>query len=229
MHETVIAISSAVWLGILTSISPCPMATNIAAISYISRRVRRPSVVVSTGLLYSAGRTAAYLALGILIVGGALSMPVLARFLQDTMNKILGPVLIVAGLFLLEILTMSLPGLNLGSRLQQHTEKWGAWGAFPLGVIFALSFCPVSAALFFGSLIPVALKTGSGILVPSAYGIGTALPVFVFAVAVALGAGRIGTLFNRITQIEKWARRVTGVIFIIVGVYFSFIYIFQIA
>lgn len=227
MQETILAISSAIWLGILTSISPCPMATNIAAISFISRRVRRPSAVLITGLLYTIGRTAAYLGIGILIVAGALSMPEIARFLQKTMNQILGPVLIIAGLFLLELLQVSLPGLNLAARIQAHAEKWGTWGALPLGAIFALSFCPVSAALFFGSLIPIALKTGSGILVPSAYGIGTALPVFGFAVLIALGAGRIGTMFNKITLIEKWARRLTGIIFIIVGIYFSMMYIFN--
>lgn len=227
MPEYLLSLTSALWLGILTSISPCPLATNIAAISYIGKRVRRPAVVLTTGLLYTLGRAVAYLALGILIVSSVLSTPALARFLQQYMNKILGPVLIVTGLFLLEILHFSIPGFNLGSRMQSAADKWGAWGAFPLGVIFALSFCPVSAALFFGSLIPVALKYGSGIVVPTVYGIGTALPVFVFAVLIAFGARSLGNVFNRITQIEKWARRITGVIFILVGIYFSLMYIFH--
>ncbi|MBN1356653.1 sulfite exporter TauE/SafE family protein [bacterium] len=228
MQELIISISSAVWLGILTSISPCPMATNIAAISYIGRRVQHPVTVLSTGILYTAGRSAAYLSLGILIVSSVLSTPVIARFLQQYMNKLLGPVLIVAGLFLLEILKFSLPGLNLGANLQEKTDRWGMWGALPLGVIFALSFCPVSAALFFGSLIPLALKNSSGVIIPSVYGIGTALPVFMFAVLIALGARSLGNVFNRITQIEKWARRITGVIFIVVGIYFSLMYIFKV-
>ena len=228
MQELVFAISSSVWLGILTSISPCPMATNIAAISYIGKRVQKPVVVLSTGLLYTAGRSFAYLILGVLIVTSLLSTPFLARFMQKYMNVILGPVLILAGLFLLEVLKFSLPGWNPGAHMQEKADKWGAWGAFPLGIIFALSFCPVSAALFFGSLIPIALKNSSGVLVPLFYGIGTALPVFVFAVLIGLGARSIGTVFNKITQIEKWTRRITGGIFVLVGIYFILIYIFKI-
>ena len=228
MPEYLLSLTSALWLGILTSISPCPLATNIAAISYIGKRVQRPAVVFSTGLLYTLGRVVAYLALGILIVSSVLSTPALARFLQQYMNKFLGPVLIVAGLFLLEILHFSIPGFNLGSRMQSTADKWGAWGAFPLGVIFALSFCPVSAALFFGSLIPLAVSHSSSVLIPSVYGIGTSLPVFIFAVLIAFGAQKLGTVFNRITQIEKWARRITGVIFILVGIYFSLMYIFHV-
>lgn len=227
MLDYLLSLGSALWLGILTSISPCPLATNIAAISYIGKRVQKPRVVLGTGLLYTIGRSAAYVTLGTLIVASVLSTPALARFLQQYMNKLLGPVLIIAGLFVLEILNISMPGLNLGAHMQTVAGKWGAWGAFPLGVIFAVSFCPVSAALFFGSLIPLALKYGSGIVVPTVYGIGTALPVFVFAVLIALGARSLGNVFNRITQIEKWARRITGIIFILVGIYFSLMYIFH--
>ena len=228
MQDLLFSTSSALWLGVLTSISPCPLATNIAAISYIGKRVQRPVTVFSTGLLYTAGRSAAYLVLGILIVSCVLSTPVLARFLQQYMNKILGPVLIITGLFLLEVLRFSIPGLNLGARVQDQAGKWGAWGALPLGIVFALSFCPVSAALFFGSLIPLALKSSSGVIIPTVYGIGTALPVFVFAVLISLSARSIGNVFNKITQIEKWARCITGALFITVGIYFTLMYIFKI-
>ncbi len=227
MPEYLLSMTSAFWLGILTSISPCPLATNIAAISYIGKRVQRPGIVLSTGLLYTLGRSFAYLALGVLIVSSVLSTPALARFLQQYMNKLLGPVLIITGLFLLEILKLSIPGFNMGTRMQTIADKWGAWGAFPLGVVFALSFCPVSAALFFGSLIPLALSHHSSVLIPTVYGIGTSLPVFVFAILIAFGARRLGNVFNRITQIEKWARRITGVIFLLVGIYFSLMYIFH--
>ncbi len=226
MDELIVSASSALWLGILTSVSPCPMATNIAGISYIGKRIQSPALVFLTGLLYTAGRTAAYLGLSVLLVSSVLSTPVLARFVQQYMNKILGPVLIITGLFLLEVLKLSLPGLNVGTRMHEKADKWGIWGALPLGILFALAFCPVSAALFFGSLLPLALKNGSGIIIPSLYGIGTALPVFAFAVLIALGARSIGNVFNKITQIEKWARRITGIIFICVGIYFCFVYIF---
>ncbi len=228
MSDLFLGITSAAWLGILTSISPCPLATNIAAISFISKRIEKPFTTLITGILYTLGRSAAYLGLGIMIVSSVLSTPVLARFLQQYMNKLLGPILIIAGLFLLDIFRFSFPGSGLGETLQKHADRWGIWGAFPLGIIFALSFCPVSAALFFGSLIPIALANNSGVLIPTVYGIGTALPVFIFAVLIALGARTLGNVFNKITSIEKWARRITGVLFIGVGIYFCLMYIFKV-
>jgi threonine/homoserine/homoserine lactone efflux protein len=95
-----------------------------------------------------------------------------------------------------------------------------------LGVVFALSFCPLSAALFFGSLIPLAIRNGSRVLLPSLYGVGTALPVFAFALVIALGARSLATVFRRLTQVERVARWATGAVFVGVGIYLSVVHIF---
>ncbi|MBU1707057.1 sulfite exporter TauE/SafE family protein [bacterium] len=220
---------SALWLGILTAISPCPMATNIAAISYIARRVENPRRVLLTGLLYTVGRMVAYVVVGMLVVWSILSIPQVSNSLQKIMHLLLGPVLILAGVFILGLLNISASGSSgLSERLGRRVETLGLWGAGLLGIIFALSFCPVSAALFFGSLIPLAVKFGSIGLMPSIYGIGTALPVLVFAILLAYGAHSVGRLFQRLSQIERWARRVTGVVFILIGIYLSLTNIFGI-
>lgn len=229
MDSYAIALGSAAWLGILTSISPCPLATNIAAITYIGRRVDNPRKVVAAGLLYTLGRMVTYLALGILIVASVLSIPELAMFLQQNMNKFLGPILIVVGMFLLNLISFSLPGGGLGSSMQGRVERFGIWGAALLGMLFALSFCPVSAALFFGSLIPLAVEHQSSIMMPTVYGIGTALPVIVFAFVIAISTRLVGVMFNKLKTIEKWARKITGVVFIAVGIYYTLIYIFGIS
>ncbi|MEW6182999.1 MAG: aromatic aminobenezylarsenical efflux permease ArsG family transporter [Bacillota bacterium] len=217
----------ALWLGILTSISPCPLATNIAAISFIGRRVGNTRLVLLSGLLYAIGRMAVYLALGILIVASVLSIPEVSNFLQKYMHKLLGPLLIIVGMFLLELIRFNFGGFGVSERVQQRVERSGIWGAWLLGVVFALSFCPVSAALFFGSLIPLSVKHGSSVLLPSLYGIGTALPVVVFAFLVAFAAQLVGRIFNQLTQIEWWVRRITGGIFIVVGIYYCLVYIFH--
>ncbi len=162
MDQLYVAMSTALWLGILTSISPCPLATNIAAVSFIGRRLDRPGLVVASGALYTLGRTIAYVGLGVLLVGGALSVPELSRFLQKYMNQILGPLLIIAGMFLLNMISFTTSGSAMGERLQKRIGTMGIWGAVPLGMLFALSFCPISAALFFGSLIPLVDRTGVG-------------------------------------------------------------------
>jgi len=227
MDSYIWALGTAAWLGILTSISPCPLATNIAAISFIGKRMGKPRSVLLSGIIYTLGRMATYLALGILIVASILSIPELSYFLQKYMNTFLGPILIVVGMFLLELISIDLMRSNIGARIQKRAERFGIWGAGLLGLVFALSFCPVSAALFFGSLIPLAVQHESSVLMPTIYGIGTALPVFAFAVLIAIGAGFVGKVFNKLTQFELWARRITGVIFILVGIYYCLIYIFR--
>jgi len=228
MESTALAAVGALWLGVLTSISPCPLATNIVAISFIGKRVGQTRQVLLSGLLYTAGRVFAYLVLAVVLVAGLLSIPQVSNFLQKYMNRLLGPILILACMFLLELITVNLRGVSVSEKMKERAEKGGMLSACLMGVVFALSFCPISAALFFGSLIPLSIKHGSRLLFPSLYGLGTALPVVAFAVIVALGAQSVGKTFNKLTQVEVWARRATGIVFICVGVYLSLRYIFGI-
>ena len=226
MDTLLLGVTTAVWFGILTSISPCPLATNIAAISFIGKRVGDPRRVFLSGLFYTFGRMLAYVALGILLVLSLLSIHGTSNFLQNHMNKLIGPILILVGMVLLELIPLSLPGGGPGEKTRRRAETAGIWGSAFLGIVFALSFCPVSAALFFGSLVPLATKHESLFLLPSLYGVGTALPVIVFAVMIALGVRSVGKLFDKLTQFEKWARYVTGAIFVLVGIYYCLVFIF---
>jgi cytochrome c biogenesis protein CcdA len=224
----VFAAASAFWLGVLTSISPCPLATNIAAISFVGRRLQNPRQVLLGGLLYTLGRALAYGILGALLVSSLLNAPVVAQLLQKYLNQIIGPLLVVIGMFLLELLSFGGRGGGTFVGLQERAARRGVWGAFLLGFLFALSFCPISAALFFGSLIPLAVAEESGVLLPAVYGIGTGLPVLVVAFVVATGAKSIGAAFQKLSAFEKWARRITGVVFILVGVYLTLVYVFAV-
>ncbi len=220
-------LATAFWLGILTSISPCPMAANIAAMSFLGKRTGGARPVLISSLSYVLGRMVAYVVIGAIVVAGLLSIPGVSNFLQKYMNRILGPVLIVAGVFLLEWIRFYIPGLSAGSRLQTRAERGGLWGPLVLGIVLALTFCPVSAALFFGSLIPLSVQHHSPLVFPAIYGIGTGLPVVVFAVLIAMGTQWVGRAFNRLTVFDKWARRITGIIFIAVGVHYVLSYWFN--
>lgn len=228
MNELLPAALSALWLGILTSISPCPLATNIAAISFISRRISRTRVLFLMGILYTLGRMLTYVILAILLVTSILSIPQVSHILQKYMNKLLGPILIFVGMILLELIHINVSSSGLTEKMQKRVEAGGIWGAGLLGVLFALSFCPISAALFFGSLIPLSVKCSSSLMLPALYGIGTGLPVFLFALLIAFGAQSVGKTFNKLTQLEWWTRRITGIIFILIGIYFCLAYIFAI-
>jgi len=221
MDATLAVSATAFWLGLLTSVSPCPLAANIAAMSYIGREVGSRRRALVAGLLYTLGRTLAYAALAAILVDGLLSIPEVALFLQEHMNRVLGPLLVAVGLVLLE--WIRLPGF--GSRIYDRTGgrlvKAGLVGALPLGAVLALAFCPVSAGLFFGGLIPLALEHRSSLWLPSLYGLGTGLPVVAFAVLVSAGLAWAGSAFHRLQVVERWARRATALAVIAVGLYYT--------
>jgi cytochrome c biogenesis protein CcdA len=158
MGTLLLAAGTALWLGILTSISPCPLSTNIAAVSYVGRRVGSSGAVLLSGVLYTAGRSLAYMVLGAASVWSLMSMVTVSSFLQGTFSRLLGPILIVLGMLLLGIFELKLPSVGVSDELQERVDRAGLWGAGILGLVFALAFCPVSAGLFFGGLVPMAVE-----------------------------------------------------------------------
>jgi len=231
------ALAAAFGFGLWTAVSPCPLATNIAAVSFLSRSAAQPRKVLSSGLAYTLGRTAVYVGLGVLILY-ILQMPwaggdnpgqassSISRLLLKYGGMVIGPVLIVAGMLLLGLLSFS-GSLNVGGQsLQQRASGGGVKWAFALGVLFALSFCPISATIFFGSMITLSTQNRSPVLLPTAFGIATALPVIVFAFLIAFAGQYVGKVFNRMTQIDRWLRRTTGVVFIVAGLYYTLTHVY---
>ena len=218
MTEFSIPAFAALWLGILTSISPCPLASNIAAVSYIGKSLADTRKVLLSGLAYVLGRTLVYSALGFLLVKSFVSAPGLSFFLQRHGNEVLGPLLILIGLFLLKIIRLDFLSFSAGGENRFQNVK-GILPAFLMGGVFALSFCPVSAALFFGALVPLAAKESSAVLLPSLFGIGTGLPVALFAVLAAQGLKSAGRFYDNMAKFERAARLSTGLIFIGAGIW----------
>lgn len=213
-----LAIGTAAWLGVLTSISPCPLATNVAAIAFVSRDGGTPRRALAAGLLYTVGRSLAYVLLAAVAVFAMERLLGLSTFLQGTFYKLLGPLLILVGMVLVGLIDLKLPQRSQ-SVSEERVRRGGIFAALPLGALFALSFCPVSAALFFGMLIPLATKHGSVLTLPTVYGVATGLPVALFAVAIAFGATKIAAAFTAASRIERIARPVTGGLLILIGIY----------
>lgn len=226
---SILAVLTALWLGILTAVSPCPLATNIAAISFIAKKAGRKDHVLNSGFLYALGRTLVYVGLGVVITAGLLGNADVSRFLQKHMNEILGPILILLGLILLNWLGEGVSFTFKTDKLREKTAKGSVFLAVPIGALFALTFCPVSAGLFFGGLIPLAIREGSFVILPLFYGIGTALPVIIFAFLLAFAGNYVGKAFNSLTHIEVWIRKITGAVFILVGIYYSLVHIYGVS
>lgn len=216
-----IPVLAAFSLGLLTAISPCPLATNIAAIAYISQRVTDRRYAVTTSILYTLGRMLAYSVIGMLIIKAGLEVPGLASALQNTGDKVIGPILIVVGAILLNIHRLSFGTGNAKlSSVGERVSRWGRVGSFLLGILFALAFCPYSGVLYFGVLIPLALKSSGGIGLPAVFAIGTSIPVLLFGIALSYGVTRVSRWFNALTRAQNIIRIVTSWILIGVGVYY---------
>ena len=223
MEGSLAAFGTAIWLGILMSISPCPLASNIAALSYLSKNLQSRGAILLSGTSYTLGRVIAYVGVSVLLITGLLTVFSVAQFLQTWTNRVIGPLLILLGIVLLDLIRFPMPDVGSSPRLERLAQG-GSPGAAALGFIFALSFCPISAALFFGSLIPLSVERGSKFIIPALFGIGTAAPVAIFAIMIAFGARSIGKTYERITLFAKWAKRITGVVFILAGVYYIVTY-----
>ena len=226
MTVFLLAAGGAFWLGVLTSISPCPLATNLAAISYVGQNVRSAPGALLSGLAYSVGRALTYAAIGALVVAGLFSVPGLSNTLQRTMNQVLGPVLILVGMYLLGLFSFRFSSRAGNAGLWERLAKARLPGALVLGILFALSFCPVSAALYFGSLIPLAIQHRSPWLLPAIYGLGTGLPVFLLAGLIATGGHALGKALDRLHAVERYARLGTGFVLVSIGLYLSVRFIF---
>lgn len=228
MSELWFGVSTAIWLGLVTAVSPCPLATNIAAVTFIGRQVGEPRKVFWSGFAYGAGRVLAYIVLGGLITAAVISASSVSSMLQGVMAKLIGPLLILVGMVLLNLLPMpSSMNVPLAGRAGRF-QKAGIAGAGALGFLCALAFCPVSAALFFGSLIPLSIEHGRSLLYPSLYGLATALPVVILGTGIALGAHWAGKVLKQLPRIERVARLVTGVVFILAGLYLTAKYVFAV-
>jgi cytochrome c-type biogenesis protein len=246
MVAYLIYILAAFYLGVLTSISPCPLATNIAAISYIGRKVDNPRLVLAAGLLYTLGRCLLYLGLAVLLATTAMSITAVSLFLQKYIHLALGPIFLLLGMFLVGLITVNSGGSFMSEGMQKRIDAMGIWGALLLGILFAVSFCPTSAAWFFGLLtlimgsnaeavtsvlarVGLVLSEdtlpGCTIILPLIYGIGTAIPVLVVAFLLAYSAKSIGKTYSVLSKMEWWARMATGWLFVLLGGYYSLRYV----
>ena len=212
-------ILSAFVLGLMTAVSPCPLATNITAIGFISKDIESRRKVFINGLVYTLGRAVSYTAIGLLFFFGA-SQFMLGGFLQEWGEKILGPLLILIGLFMLGILSLRIPGLASLTEKMESKAKGGFWGVLLLGIVFALAFCPYSGVLYFGMLIPMTISSASGLYLPLIFALATGIPVILFAWLIAFSIGSIGRVYDRLKTFEIWFRRFVAVLFIAVGIYY---------
>ena len=212
---------TALLLGLLTALSPCPLATNIAAIGYIGKDIEDRRSVFRKGLLYTLGRVVAYTLLGVVLIGiihSGASMFGVQKFIGTWGELLLGPLLIVIGLLMLFGHRLNFPQFGFNGKGEGLAKK-GSWGAFLLGVLFAMAFCPTSGMFYFGMLIPMSATATMGYLLPVVFAVATALPVLIVAWILAFSAGEIGKFYGRVKTIERWLSIVVGVVFIIVGIY----------
>jgi len=216
-----IPLVAAFFIGLVMTFSPCPLATNITAIAFISKKIGDSRHTLLVGTLYALGRMAAYIGLTALIVYAGLNIQSISLFLQEYGEKLIGPFLVIMGILMLELVDIpSIGGQGWLQKIELYLGEKGYLGGFLLGVIFALALCPFAAVLFFGMLIPIALKTGDAIFVPAVFGIATALPVIIISLVLVSGVNRVSGMMTAVQKNEKWIKWAVAAVFIIVGVYY---------
>jgi cytochrome c-type biogenesis protein len=212
---------SALLLGFMTAISPCPLATNITAVGFISKDIENRNRVFINGLLYTLGRAISYTILALIIYFGADQFK-FSGFFQLYGEKIIGPLLIIIGLFMLDILKIKFPGLSgITSRMETKT-KWSYFDAILLGMVFALAFCPYSGVLYFGMLVPLTLSSATGLYLPAVFAMATGIPVIILSWILAFSIGSLGRVYDKIKNFETGFRRIIATLFIVVGIYYIF-------
>ena len=214
-----IPLLSALLIGLLTSISPCPLATNITALAYLSKDVKDSRKTIVNSLMYTLGRAFTYTLLVLLITFGLSTFQV-ANIFQGWGDKVLGPVLILIGLVMLDVIKINLSKGKATEKIQKWVEGKGYLGSFLLGAFFALAFCPYSGVMFFGMLIPMAVSSTIPIFLSLSFSLGTAIPVILFAILLAVSVQKMSRVFNRVKDIEVVIRKVIAVVFILVGIYY---------
>lgn len=211
-------------LGLMTSISPCPLATNISAIGFISKDIHNKRKIFLNGILYTLGRAVSYTILGVLLIlilkQGA-SIYKIQKAIGTYGEMFIGPLLVIIGLFMLDFIkiNLSLPG-GLSAKAEERASGGSGWGALLLGIVFALAFCPYSGVLYFGGLIPLSVSSTTGYFLPFVFAIATGLPVIIIAWILAFSVSSIGSFYKSIKSFEKWFRRVVAIVFIGIGIYY---------
>ena len=207
-------------LGLMTAISPCPLATNITATAYLSKDIGDKRRVMFNGVFYTLGRMFTYTALGLIFYFGASQFQV-AKLLQNVGGMWLGKALVIIGIFMLDIIKIKVPGMNkLTSKIENKKGKKTYLDAFLLGLLFALAFCPYSGVLYFGGLIPMTIASPSGLLLPPVFAIATGLPVIIIAWLLAYSVSNVGKFYNKMSVFQKWFKWIVAAVFIIVGIYY---------
>lgn len=210
-------------LGLMTAISPCPLATNITATAYLSKNIDNKLKVLFNGIFYTLGRMFSYTSLGVIFYFGASQFKV-SRLLQSLGGIWLGVGLLIIGILMLDIIKFNIPLFDkFKPKVNEDKKKNNYLNSFLLGVVFALAFCPFSGVLYFGALIPMTIASPSGLLLPPIFSIATGLPVIIIAWLIAYSIGNIGKFYSKMKSFERWFKRIIAGIFIIVGTYYIII------
>ncbi|MFO7923060.1 MAG: aromatic aminobenezylarsenical efflux permease ArsG family transporter [Bacteroidales bacterium] len=219
LQDSQLPLLSALLLGLMTAISPCPLATNITAVGFISKDIKSRRKVFYNGVVYTLGRSLTYVGIGLLLIVGVGQMQ-LSTVLAVYGERIIGPLLLVIGIFMLGVINIPFPGIGFISEKVEDNHKNSFLGVLLMGIVFALAFCPYSGVLYFGALIPMSIGSGQGIPMLLLFALATGLPVIILSWMLAFTVNKVGTFYNRVKSFEKWFRKFIAILFILVGTYY---------
>ena len=210
-------------LGILTAVSPCPMATNITAIGYISKDIENKHSVFKNGIYYTFGRIIVYTLLGFIIIPllrEGTNIYGIQKFISKYGELFIGPSLIIIGVFMLISSNLNIPKLGFSFNNSEKIKNKGGFGSLFLGIMFSLAFCPTSGIIYFGMLMPMSASESGGYILPVIFAIATGVPVLIIAWILSYSISRIGSFYQKVSLFQKWLNLIIALLFIIIGIYY---------
>jgi len=218
MSEMAAAAGTAALLGMLSALSPCSVTLTLSALSHLVARARHVQQVALAGLSMMLGMLCCLVGLAALIVGASLAVPTIALLVQKLANQVLGPVLVLVGMLHVGLLG---PVRSTGSqrgfaRLAKRGDASAAV-SFVLGLLLAASFCPSTAGVYFGVLVPWALQHRAPVMLPLAYASGAVTPLLLCTVVIGTGS-KIAARLPQLVPVGEVIQRIAGWLMIALGI-----------
>lgn len=213
-------------LGLFASINPCQLAINVSALTWLFGRKETKERQRQTGLIYLIGRFVAFFVLGWVCVwaisyfGIRLSASKLMSLdsIYSWVEVLLPWLLMVVGLFFFYRAFHVHKHDGSCHNSSQVIHRGRRYGSFWLGVILAFLFCPESAVVFFGMMVPLGAATSVSWSVPLIYALSSLIPFVLLLWMVHHANAFVNRYEDRVARIQVWVNAFLGFLFIMLAV-----------
>lgn len=211
----------AIVLGLIGALAPCQLTTNISAITIYGTSSLQTKMKWTEVLFFIFGKVIAFSVLGLLfwLIGNDFKSNSTIFF--SGFRKLIGPMIIFIGLFLLGFLKLHF--INKLTEWVPVKARNGKWGSLWMGITFSIAFCPTMFILFFITLMPIAIASPTGILLPPLFGIATSIPLLIILLMVSF-LELDGSFLKKSRKAGAMIQKGAGAALVVLGIFDTITY-----